>query len=606
MPAVKLTDAVQKLIPAAGYIRMSTDKQEDSPERQRRIIQEYAARHGYELVAWYSDEGKSGLETSKRTSYQQLIADLKVGTFAAVLFSEQSRMSRQDLFDVFPFWKQFRDSGVQMVSCTRGPVDFDSLGGMLTAIIDQHISNSEPKLIRERVVSGYRRKLDDHERPFGGSLFGYDRVYEDANGTKLHHVNHREKFRKPSGWKRILVPTTEPGTVEAIRDAFELIARGGTLVQAVRHFYTRGVMRKNGTPFNVTSMKKLLRCSSYAGHTLVGSFPSKAKIAPMFNSPELITDTHAAIVSPELFEAVQQRLNDRKKWRPRVPGAFLLSGQMVCGVCGSKIYGRKLSRNLASGVLRHYRFYCCPNHACQKIGIHADVLEAAILAAVRSHVFHDQGRAAIARIISQMTEQQEPSQVPSQIAGLKGKIDLAERNLAMLVNPANVSAVDRQLTEWRRELQELEAVQRRNSQITAAIPDALQMIAESLDSGFDSEDGAMLVIALRQIVETIRIATRTVVRGNLATNYKSAVVTFREGVCEPREYEIPESELHRPMWRIIAEQVQSAKRPLTFEEIQRMSGQQSENSCRYHLNRAIKAGLVLREGINRYLPGQST
>jgi len=38
--------------PVVGYIRMSTDKQEDSPARQRRDIEEMAKRHGYRILTW--------------------------------------------------------------------------------------------------------------------------------------------------------------------------------------------------------------------------------------------------------------------------------------------------------------------------------------------------------------------------------------------------------------------------------------------------------------------------------------------------------------------------------------------------------------------------
>lgn len=34
---------------------MSTDRQEDSPERQRRQINDYAAKNGYRVVRWYED-----------------------------------------------------------------------------------------------------------------------------------------------------------------------------------------------------------------------------------------------------------------------------------------------------------------------------------------------------------------------------------------------------------------------------------------------------------------------------------------------------------------------------------------------------------------------
>jgi DNA invertase Pin-like site-specific DNA recombinase len=52
-----------RLITAVGYLRMSTDKQETSPEQQRAEIEKYAAQHGYQVMRWYADLGVSGDKT---------------------------------------------------------------------------------------------------------------------------------------------------------------------------------------------------------------------------------------------------------------------------------------------------------------------------------------------------------------------------------------------------------------------------------------------------------------------------------------------------------------------------------------------------------------
>jgi DNA invertase Pin-like site-specific DNA recombinase len=46
--------------PAVGYIRMSTDKQEDDPARQQGGIDEMAKRHGYRIIRWFEDHRISG------------------------------------------------------------------------------------------------------------------------------------------------------------------------------------------------------------------------------------------------------------------------------------------------------------------------------------------------------------------------------------------------------------------------------------------------------------------------------------------------------------------------------------------------------------------
>ncbi len=45
-------------IPAAMYIRMSTEHQKYSPENQAAAIKEYADRNGYEIIKTYTDGGK--------------------------------------------------------------------------------------------------------------------------------------------------------------------------------------------------------------------------------------------------------------------------------------------------------------------------------------------------------------------------------------------------------------------------------------------------------------------------------------------------------------------------------------------------------------------
>jgi DNA invertase Pin-like site-specific DNA recombinase len=96
--------------PAVGYIRMSTDKQEDSPARQRRDIEAMAERNGYRITTWYEDHGLTGTESANRPEFRRLLANAKNRRFEAVLLSEQSRMSREDVFDAMQHWKQLRDA----------------------------------------------------------------------------------------------------------------------------------------------------------------------------------------------------------------------------------------------------------------------------------------------------------------------------------------------------------------------------------------------------------------------------------------------------------------------------------------------------------------
>jgi DNA invertase Pin-like site-specific DNA recombinase len=67
------------LIPAAQYLRMSTEHQQYSLENQSLAIQKYAESHGFEVVRTYSDTAKSGLVLRRRTGLQQLLQDVVSG-----------------------------------------------------------------------------------------------------------------------------------------------------------------------------------------------------------------------------------------------------------------------------------------------------------------------------------------------------------------------------------------------------------------------------------------------------------------------------------------------------------------------------------------------
>ena len=75
------------LIPAAQYVRMSTEDQQYSIANQAAIIAEYARKCGFDVISTYSDPGRSGISIRSRKGLRQLLSDVISGKaqFRAIL-----------------------------------------------------------------------------------------------------------------------------------------------------------------------------------------------------------------------------------------------------------------------------------------------------------------------------------------------------------------------------------------------------------------------------------------------------------------------------------------------------------------------------------------
>src|SRR5882762_2793730 len=86
----------QPLIPAAQYLRMSSEQQQLSLEMQATAIRRYAQDHGFTVVKSYEDAGKSGLLLKHRDGLLSLLQDVVAGSrsYKAILVYDVSRWGR--------------------------------------------------------------------------------------------------------------------------------------------------------------------------------------------------------------------------------------------------------------------------------------------------------------------------------------------------------------------------------------------------------------------------------------------------------------------------------------------------------------------------------
>jgi DNA invertase Pin-like site-specific DNA recombinase len=105
-------------IPAAQYLRVSTERQEYSLDFQRARITDYAQEKGFTVCQTYCDEAKRSLEIGRRTGLSQLIQDVAGGkqSYKAILVYDVSRWGRfQDPDEAAHYEFLCKAAGVQVL-----------------------------------------------------------------------------------------------------------------------------------------------------------------------------------------------------------------------------------------------------------------------------------------------------------------------------------------------------------------------------------------------------------------------------------------------------------------------------------------------------------
>jgi site-specific DNA recombinase len=585
--------------PAVGYIRMSTDKQEDSPARQRRDIEELAKRQGYRIQAWYEDHGLTGTESANRPEFKRLLENAKGGKFQAVLLSEQSRMSREDIFDVMIHWRLLRDAGVKIVTCQRGELDFNNLGGVITAIVDQYGAREESVKLAQRVASGQRLKAQQGQR-IGGIVFGYDRELVDDTGKVVKRVHFNERFRKPITWKTRLVPSEDRFAVDAVRWAFETIAAGGSLCEVVKGINERGLKSSLNKRFTIGTLKRVLENPAYVGTLRVGQYPRGKFTRVAENGLIIVENAHEAIIEPDLFERVQEILGERRRLRPSSRSQrYLLSGIVRCQHCDGRMHGVFRKRDAAfyqcntSPALTHYAANC-PHPS-----VRSEKLEQFVLTTIRLRLLEAGAEQKIRDAIlrARRKDKTQTSREERQLADLRKKIERGTENLALAASE-DFAAISRLLTQWRQQESEIaERIEQRNREL-APLPEALSVLERlsAIPANLGKADREKLAHAIRQTVQSIEIGTGPAQTGKISYKALFGELTLHPAFGIAR-IPIPDEAIgQRRIWRELGELVRSADRPLHLKDFAIQIGTKDLSRAAHNVRRAEAAGLIRKIG----------
>jgi DNA invertase Pin-like site-specific DNA recombinase len=139
-------------IPAAQYLRMSTEHQQYSLDFQTAVNSAYAERHNFNIVITYTDAGKSGLALRHRAGLSQLLEDAISGvhSYKAILVYDVSRWGRfQDSDEAAHYEFICHRAGVAVHYCAE---TFSNDGTIASVIM---------KALKRVMAAEYSRELSE-------------------------------------------------------------------------------------------------------------------------------------------------------------------------------------------------------------------------------------------------------------------------------------------------------------------------------------------------------------------------------------------------------------------------------------------------------------
>ena len=355
----------QPLTPAALYARVSSDRQDVdlSVAAQLRALRDYARNNGYSVAREYVDEAESG-RIADRPQFRRMIDEgsRPKASFQVILVWKFSRFTRKREHAV-AFKAQLRRKGIRVVSITEQAED-NATGRLLEGIIES-VDEYYSENLGQEVLRGMREAASRGFFLGSKAPFGYTRV-KVSDGVKER-------------------PTLEVDPVAApiVREIFESSKRGNGLAEICKELNGRGITNR-GRRWQKNVVHYLLTNEAYTG-TAVWGVKSKDEKA---GDPVRVENAWPALVSRELFDAVQQGLHERAPTvqRPaRVGSQYLLSGLLKCGVCG-RSYS---AQGAKSG---QFAYYVCSSlfregaGACTARYLNASKVEDLVIEKVRERI----------------------------------------------------------------------------------------------------------------------------------------------------------------------------------------------------------------------------
>ena len=375
------------LVKGVMYTRFSSDNQRDeSIDAQIRAIRDYAQKNDIMIVGEYVDRARSAM-TDNRPEFLQMIADAAKKEFDVVLVHKLDRFARNRQ-DSIGYRMQLKRHGVSLISILEY-LDSDSPESVILESVLEAMAEYYSLNLAREVRKGMHENALKGIHTGGIPPLGYNVDPE----TRMLVINEDE--------------------AKIVRLIFQRIVEGTGYTVLINELNALGYRSKVGNHFSNNSLNAILVNEKYVGtyvfnrsmtKTLDGKRSNKSKDPSEILKIEGVVPP---IVGKDDFEKVRDIMQSRRhSQRGKVSAIeiYLLSGKIICGVCGNKYVGNRKrdGRNKALQV----RYGCNRRHrgtkvACDNKEIRREYIEAFVIDKLAEQIFNEE----LVRVITEYYNQ---------------------------------------------------------------------------------------------------------------------------------------------------------------------------------------------------------
>ena len=289
-----------QLIPAAQYLRVSTEHQQYSLENQSLAIQRYAESHGFEVVRTYSDAAKSGIVLKHRTGLCQLLQDVVSANAAyrAILVYDVSRWGRfQDTDESAHYEFLCKSSGVPVHYCAEQFANDGSLPSLMMKAPKRTMAGEFSRELGVKVFAGQKRLTLLGFKAGGVPGYGLRRMLVSASGVQKQELAYGE--RKSIATDRVILVPGPPDEVQTVKDIYRMhMSERRSLCAIARQLNKNGVPRPGHSKWDFSAVRIILTHPKYIGCAVFGQVSKK------LNTPVVKVPKSEWIVRPGAFEPI--------------------------------------------------------------------------------------------------------------------------------------------------------------------------------------------------------------------------------------------------------------------------------------------------------------